>query len=160
MSHVFLALGSNLGDRHAILEAARKAVSALPQTRLLAMSPVYETTPVGGPAGQHPFLNAAMEIETQLVPQELLAALQAIEAQAGREPVAQRERWGPRVLDIDILLYDRRTVTQPGLKIPHPRMHERWFVLRPLADLAPDLEHPILHRSIRSLLADVSQPEP
>lgn len=160
MSHVFLALGSNLGDRHAALEAARKAIAALPQTRLLAMSPVYETAPVGGPAGQASFLNAAVEVETQLSPEELLISLQTVESEAGRESVQTRQRWGPRVLDIDILLYDRRIVTQPGLKIPHPRMHDRWFVLRPLSDLAPDLEHPILHRTVRSLLADVSQPEP
>lgn len=127
----FLGLGSNLGDRR---EHLREAVAALPD--VVAVSPVYETSPVGGPEGQGPFLNCVVELQTELEPRELLAVAQRLEAAAGRE---RKERWGPRTLDVDVLLVDDLTVEEPDLVVPHPRMWERRFVLVPLADLAPEL---------------------
>ncbi|MBV8236977.1 MAG: 2-amino-4-hydroxy-6-hydroxymethyldihydropteridine diphosphokinase [Acidimicrobiia bacterium] len=127
----FLGIGSNLGDRWAYL---RQAVASLPD--VAAVSPVYETSPVGGPPGQGPYLNVVVELDTALGPRELLELARTLEAGAGRE---RRERWGPRTLDVDLLLVGDLTVDEPDLVVPHPRMWERRFVLTPLADLAPDL---------------------
>ena len=127
----FLGLGSNLGDRWAYL---REAVASLPD--VVALSPVYETSPVGGPEGQRPYLNCVVELDTELGPRELLAVARGLEAAAGRE---RGERWGPRTLDVDVLLVDDLSVDESDLVVPHPRMWERRFVLAPLADLAPDL---------------------
>jgi 2-amino-4-hydroxy-6-hydroxymethyldihydropteridine diphosphokinase len=127
----FLGLGSNLGDRRAYL---REAVASLPD--VVAVSPVYETSPVGGPEGQGPYLNCVVELSTELGPRELLEVAQRLEGAASRE---RNERWGPRTLDVDVLLVDDLTVDEPDLVVPHPRMYERRFVLAPLADLAPEL---------------------
>jgi len=127
----FLALGSNVGDRWAYL---RRAVEGLPD--LFAISAVYETEPVGGPPGQEPYLNLVAELRTSLSPNELLVAARRAEAEAGR---VRAERWGPRTLDVDVLLYGDEQVATEELQVPHPRMWERGFVLVPLADLAPEL---------------------
>jgi 2-amino-4-hydroxy-6-hydroxymethyldihydropteridine diphosphokinase len=127
----FLALGSNLGDRWALL---RRGVAGLPD--VVAVSPVYETDPVGGPDDQGAYLNLVVELDTDLSPRELLAAAQRAEAGAKR---VRTERWGPRTLDVDVLLVGHEVVDEPDLVVPHPRMWERAFVLVPLADLAPDL---------------------
>jgi 2-amino-4-hydroxy-6-hydroxymethyldihydropteridine diphosphokinase len=127
----FLALGSNLGDRWALL---RRAVAALPD--VVAVSPVYETDPVGGPEGQGAYLNLVVELDTELSARQLLEAAQRAEAGARR---VRTERWGPRTLDVDVLLVGDDVVDEPDLVVPHPRMWERAFVLVPLADLAPDL---------------------
>jgi 2-amino-4-hydroxy-6-hydroxymethyldihydropteridine diphosphokinase len=127
----FLALGSNLGDRRAFID---RAVAGLPD--VVAVSGVYETDPVGGPDGQGPYLNAVVELSTELSPRELLEIGQRLEAEAGR---VRTERWGPRPLDVDVLLVGELVVDEPDLIVPHPRMWEREFVLRPLADLAPEL---------------------
>lgn len=126
----YVAIGSNLGDRRAHLRGAVDALAGV-----VRVSPVYETAPVGGPE-QGPYLNCVVEIETDLSPEELLAACQAAERQADR---VRTVRWGPRTLDADILLYDDVEVDTADLVIPHPRMHLRRFVLAPLSDLAPDL---------------------
>jgi 2-amino-4-hydroxy-6-hydroxymethyldihydropteridine diphosphokinase len=127
----FLGLGSNLGDREARL---REAVAALPD--VVAVSPVYETEPVGGPAAQPPYLNLVVELDTGRSPRDLLELARRLEAAAGRE---RGERHGPRTLDVDVLLVGDLAVDEPDLVVPHPRMHERRFVLRPLADVAPDV---------------------
>jgi 2-amino-4-hydroxy-6-hydroxymethyldihydropteridine diphosphokinase len=127
----FVALGSNMGDRWAHLEAG---AARLPDA--VAVSRVYETEPVGGPPGQGPYLNMVAELWTTATPVELLAAAQRAEASAGR---TRTVRWGPRPLDVDILLVGDLSVDTPGLQIPHPRMWERAFVLVPLADLAPEI---------------------
>ncbi|MDQ4090831.1 MAG: 2-amino-4-hydroxy-6-hydroxymethyldihydropteridine diphosphokinase [Actinomycetota bacterium] len=124
----YLGLGSNLGDRRAHL---RHAVDALPD--LVAVSPVYETEPVGGPAGQGPYLNLVVALETELSPRELLDVAHRLESVAGR---VRTERDGPRTLDVDVLLVGDLCVHEPDLVVPHPRMWERRFVLAPLADLA------------------------
>lgn len=127
----FVALGSNLGDRWAHLRAA---VAGLPG--VVAVSPVYETDPVGGPGGQPPYLNAVVELDTDIGPRGLLEVGLALETAAGR---VRTERWGARTLDVDVLLVGDLAVDEPDLVIPHPRMRARAFVLVPLHDLAPDL---------------------
>ncbi len=127
----FLALGSNLGDRW---EHLRTAVEGLPD--VVAVSPVYETAPVGGPEGQGSYLNVVAELDTGLSPRQLLALGRRLEAASGR---VRGERWGPRALDVDVLLVGDLEVDDPDLQVPHPRMWERAFVLVPLSDLAPDL---------------------
>lgn len=150
MQHlVYLALGANLGDRLSNLRAAIRSLP--PKVRVLAESRVYETPPWGY-TEQPPFLNMAIRAETDLTPPALLSYLKHIEAQMGRE---KSVHWGPRLIDMDILFYDDLTLNSPNLVIPHPHLHERGFVLAPLADLAPELEHPLLRRSIRDLLARV-----
>jgi 2-amino-4-hydroxy-6-hydroxymethyldihydropteridine diphosphokinase len=128
---VFLGLGSNVGDRWRLL---REAVASLPD--VVAVSPVYETDPVGGPSGQGPYLNCVVELATALPPRQLLGICHRLETAADR---VRHERWGPRTLDIDILLVDGVEQDDPDLQIPHPRMRERRFVLEPLRDLAPEL---------------------
>ena len=129
----FLALGSNLGEREALL---RQAVASIPG--LVAVSPVYETDPVGGPE-QGAFLNCVVELDTDRSPRELLELCRELEADAERVRI---ERWGPRTLDVDVLLVGDLRVDEPDLEVPHPRMWQRRFVLAPLADLAPDLVSP------------------
>jgi 2-amino-4-hydroxy-6-hydroxymethyldihydropteridine diphosphokinase len=124
----YLGLGSNLGDRRAHLRAA---VAALPD--VAAVSPVYETEPVGGPAGQQPYLNVVVALETELTPRDLLDLGHQLEQAAGR---VRTEPDGPRTLDVDVLLVGDLSVREPDLVVPHPRMWERRFVLAPLADLA------------------------
>jgi 2-amino-4-hydroxy-6-hydroxymethyldihydropteridine diphosphokinase len=138
VARAFVGLGANLGDPAAQLGAALAAIDHLPQTRIAGTSSFYRTAPVGYEA-QPDFVNAVAEIETTLSPPELLAALQGIESGAGRE---RSFRNAPRMLDLDLLLYDDRTIDAPGLQVPHPRMHERAFVLAPLVEIAPDVAIP------------------
>ena len=144
----YLALGSNLGDRLATLQRAVDLLDAREGIDALRSSRVYETEPVGPP--QPAYLNAVLEISTTLEPRGLLEAGLVVEAELGR---VRAERWGPRTLDVDVLLYDDREVHEPDLEIPHPRMHERGFVLVPLLELVPD---PMLPggRAISSLRLD------
>jgi 2-amino-4-hydroxy-6-hydroxymethyldihydropteridine diphosphokinase len=133
VTRAFLALGSNLGDRERFLA---DAIAGIPD--LVAVSPVYETGPVGGSASQGPYLNAVVELDTELSPRALLEVCRRLETAAHRvrDP---NDRFGPRTLDVDVLLVGDLTVDEPDLQVPHPRMWERGFVLIPLADLAPDL---------------------
>jgi 2-amino-4-hydroxy-6-hydroxymethyldihydropteridine diphosphokinase len=129
--HAFLGLGSNVGDRRTAL---RRAISALPD--VVAVSPVYETEPVGGPTGQERYLNLVVELDTERTARELLELGGRLEVAAGR---VRGERFGPRTLDVDVLLVGDQTIAEPDLIVPHPRMWERRFVVAPLADLAPEL---------------------
>ena len=135
MPIVYLGLGSNMHDPPAQLEAAVAALRLLPSTHVRRVSHLY-TSKAWGKTDQPDFLNMVVEIDTDLSPASLLHAIKQIEVTQGRTP---GERWGPRPVDIDILLYDNQEINTPTLVIPHPRMWERAFVLRPLADLAPDL---------------------
>jgi 2-amino-4-hydroxy-6-hydroxymethyldihydropteridine diphosphokinase len=137
----FIGLGSNLGDREANLRGALKALAELPGTRLLRESSFIETEPVDSPEGAGFFLNGAAMIETSLAPRELLAALLQIERAAGRDRSGQ-PRNAPRTLDLDLLLYGEQVIDQPDLQVPHPRMHEREFVLWPLLQIASKLTDP------------------
>ena len=149
MSRVFIGVGSNEGERLEHISKAIRALGATSGIRLMQMATIIETEPIGGPP-QGPYLNTVIELETRREPADLLSALQEIERRVGREPSAQR--WAPRPIDLDILLYDDRIIQEPTLSIPHPRMHERRFVLEPLAQLAPEFIHPMLHLSISRLL--------
>ena len=144
-----VSLGSNLGDRRAFILHGLKGLAALPGTRLIAVSSIYETDPVGGPE-QGAYLNAAALLETTLTPHELLNHLLEIERTAGRERAV---RWGPRTLDLDLLLYGDRVIDDARLILPHPRLTGRSFVLTPLTEIAPDLVHPVSCLTIAALLA-------
>ncbi len=148
-----IALGSNLGDRAGHLLAAVGALSRPAQVRLAGLSPIYETAPVGSP-GQGPYLNAVLAVKTTLAPQALLEELLAIERSHGRE---RRVRWGPRTLDLDLLDYGNTVLELPGLVLPHPRLHERAFVLVPLADVAPGWRHPTLRLNAAEMLAKLDR---
>ena len=133
---VVLSVGSNLGDRLGTLQGCVQAIDGLPETDVLAISPVYETAPVGGPA-QPDYLNAVLIVATGLPPQDLLAATQRIESDFGRVRAEGSERFGPRTLDIDIISYDEQISDDPVLTLPHPRARERAFVLAPWHDIDP-----------------------
>ena len=150
MNHnAYLALGANLGDRVRMMSTVVVQIERISETRILALSSLYETTPVGGPPGQPDYLNAVVRIETRRSPHDLLADCLAIERDLGRQRTVPD---GPRTIDIDILLYDEVVLDGPGLIIPHPRMHARRFVLQPLAEIAPGLHHPSFGATIRELL--------
>jgi 2-amino-4-hydroxy-6-hydroxymethyldihydropteridine diphosphokinase len=150
MKHtVYIALGTNLGDRLTNLHTAIS--SLLPEINVLAESHVYETPPWGY-EDQPTFLNMVIKAETNLEPEPLLTYLKQLEVELGRE---QNFRWGPRLIDLDILFYDDLVINTPPLIIPHPRLYERAFVLVPLVDVAPELIHPVLQRSVSQLLGEV-----
>lgn len=131
MTRAYIGIGSNLGDRAASIELALRSLHGLRQTSLLRCSTIFESEPVG-PGDQDLYLNAVAEVATRLAPGILLASLLEIESRAGR---VRRERWGPRTLDLDLLLYGEQSVEEPGLQVPHPRLFERSFVLEPLSEL-------------------------
>jgi 2-amino-4-hydroxy-6-hydroxymethyldihydropteridine diphosphokinase len=153
----FVGLGSNLGDRRRAIASALSALERRPGIAVRAVSSIWETTPVGGPEPQEDYFNAAATIDTIHGPRELLEALLATERALGRHR-RLTERWGPRTIDLDLLLYgtgpggERQVVAdEPGLRVPHPRMHERLFVLMPLAEVAATIVHPILGLTIAEL---------
>jgi 2-amino-4-hydroxy-6-hydroxymethyldihydropteridine diphosphokinase len=154
MALVYLSLGSNVGDRAVVLRRAIAGLPAATRGRVLRVSRLYETAP-WGVRNQPPFLNLALALDTPLAPLDLLAALKEMEAAAGR---TAGPRWGPRPLDIDILLYDQLVQNDPALIIPHPRLRERRFVLQPLADIWP-AGTPLLGQSLPALLRAVADQE-
>lgn len=151
MKLAYLSVGSNLGDREAMLHRALKLLEA-PDLRVRRVSPVYETEPQDV-ADQPWFLNLAAEIETELFPMQLLARIRKVEAQLGRRRGVPK---GPREIDIDILLYGNAVIDTRELIVPHPRMAGRRFVLQPLADLDPDLRHPVTGKTVRDHLNEVT----
>ena len=144
---VYLALGSNLGDRLSNLKDAITSLS--PQMDVKAKSHVYETPPWGY-ENQEPFYNQVLKARTYLAPEQLLKHLKRLEVALGRKPSFQN---GPRLIDLDMLFYDDLVMNTSVITLPHPRLHERGFVLLPLMDIAPDLRHPILQKSVREMIA-------
>lgn len=149
-----IGLGSNLGDRSGLLNAALIQLRRHPHIEVARQSQYHETLPVGGPGAQSAYLNAAAVLRTSLSPQNLLAELQAVETDLGRQRV---EHWGPRTIDIDLLLYGDRTLAAPDLVVPHPRMAWRRFVLEPAAEVAPEMLHPSTGWTIARLLKHLNQ---
>jgi len=151
---VYLGLGANTGNRHQNLKRALALLSG--KIEVGKVSSIYETEPVGN-INQPRFLNMVCQARTSLTPEELLTLAKDIEKKMGRLPAA--ERWGPRPIDIDILFYGDRVIETPELVIPHPRLTERAFVLVPLAEIAPDLVHPVTGKTVRQLLEEVGGKE-
>lgn len=151
VSWAFLGLGSNIGDRLDYLQSAVNALNTHPKVRVDAVSSIYETQPVGGPE-QAAYLNMVVRAATLLSPRALLKVAQGVEADLGRE---RNERWGPRTIDIDILLYDQATIRRRNLEIPHPRLTQRPFALVPLMEVAPGMKLPD-GKSIASTLASLA----
>ncbi len=149
---VFIGLGSNLGDRRNNVERALEELKLSGMVEVKKVSAFYETEPVGPPP-QGKYLDAAAEIETILTPHTLLALLKKVEAGIGRTP--SDIRWGPRKIDLDILLFGDLVIDEEDLKIPHPLLHERLFMLEPLCEIAPDVVHPILKKPVAQILAEL-----
>jgi 2-amino-4-hydroxy-6-hydroxymethyldihydropteridine diphosphokinase len=149
MSLCLMGLGSNVGDRRQTLDEAVARLALYPGVKVVGCSPWQETLPVGGPPSQSSYLNGAVLIETSLSPETLLGVFQRLEAELGR---TRDQRWGPRTIDLDLLLYDRLVLTSPWLTVPHPRMAWRRFVLEPAARIAPDMVHPTIGWTLGRLL--------
>jgi 2-amino-4-hydroxy-6-hydroxymethyldihydropteridine diphosphokinase len=148
---IFLGLGSNVGDREEYIEQAIFLLEKIKGLKVIKRSTNYECPPEGGAKQQPPFINAAIEIVTTLSPEKLLGVCQDIEATLGREKEVE---WGPRTIDLDILLYGDLIKSDDDLQIPHPLMHERMFVLKPLKEIAPNVMHPVLEKTITQLFDD------
>jgi len=149
---VHLGLGTNLGEREAHLARAAGALAAVPGVEIERCSAVFDSAPVG--PDQPRYLNAVIELRTSLPPVELLQKLKSLEQVLGREP---GERWGPRAIDLDILLWGEVIVAEPGLQVPHLALHQRAFALAPLCELAPHARHPVLGQTIQELLAHLPE---
>jgi len=157
-NRAFIGIGTNLGDRAANYREAIVRIASLPDTRVVRQSSIYETEPVGGVKGA--FLNGVIEVETDLMADALMRRMLAIERTMGRKRAAGRKphrngAYRPRVIDLDLLFFNKETVNTRALQLPHPRLHERRFVLAPLAELAPAMIHPKLNASISDLLANL-----
>ena len=148
-ARAFIGAGANLGEPVRQLRQAREQLGKAPGVKFLAASSFYRTQPVG-PVEQPPFINAVFSLDCEISPQDLLALLLDIEGRMGR---VRKERWGPRVIDLDLLFFGDMIIREKGLEAPHPRLHERRFVLAPLAEIAPGFVHPVLQKTVSELLA-------
>ena len=146
----YIALGANLGDRQANIARALDLLRATPGIEVEQASDLIETAAVGGPIGSPAYLNGAVQLQTTLSAEALLDRLLAIEVEIGR---VRCRKWEPRMIDLDLLFYGNQIVDTAKVKVPHPLMHTRRFVLEPLAQIAPGMEHPVLHKTTRELLA-------
>jgi 2-amino-4-hydroxy-6-hydroxymethyldihydropteridine diphosphokinase len=153
----YVAFGANLGDPPATYRAVQERLRQSPDVESCRSSPLYRTTPVGGPPGQPSYFNGAIEVQTPLGPEELHGLLARIQRELGRP---EQSHWQPRTIDLDLILFDDRIVVAPDLVVPHPRAHHRWFVLRPIVDLCPLAMHPVLNRSAAQLLSFLEASRP
>ena len=153
-STAFIGLGANLGERAITIERALALLRAAQNIRVMAVSSFHETQPVGGPPNQPLYLNAAAELKTSLRPRELLDTMLEIERRLGRDR-SSPERNLPRAIDLDVLFYGAEKIDEPGLIVPHPRLHEREFVLGPLNEIAPEWLHPVLKKSVAQLMREL-----
>lgn len=151
MSQAYISLGSNLAKREENIQRAIKLINDHPAINVVKISPIYETEPVGF-KDQNWFLNAVIELDTTLGYQKLLCVLKQVEAKLGKKI---ERKWGPRTIDLDILFYDDLILNSQDLQIPHKLMHQRRFVLIPLAQIAPNVKHPILNKTIKELVAEL-----
>ncbi len=154
METAYIGFGSNVGDRIDFCDRAVTLLSLLPHSQITGVSSLYETEPVkdGSDPGDGWFLNGVVQLQTEVTPKSLLTVLREIERALGRD---QDNRSGPRTIDLDLLFYGDRAIDEPGLVVPHPRVHQRRFVLMPLRELAPLLTHPVTHRSVEEMLAEI-----
>ena len=153
---VFIGIGSNLGERRSNCREARQRIAQMPKTRVVKESSLYESEPHGN--AKTWFANSVIEVETEMTSPELLKKLLAIEEEMGRKRV-KGKKWGSRIIDLDILFFDNEIMNKRNLRIPHPRLQDRRFVLLPLSELAPQLIHPSLNVSVSELLATVKDPK-
>jgi 2-amino-4-hydroxy-6-hydroxymethyldihydropteridine diphosphokinase len=159
----FIGIGSNLGDRAGNYREAIQKIAAIPGTRVVRQSSIYETEPVGDELMlKWPFLNGVVEVDTEVTPEELMKRLLTIERGMGRKPFKGRKplrgKYKPRIIDLDLLFFDKEVINTRALTVPHPRLHERRFVLAPMAELAPTLMHPKLNQSISEMLSSLKTP--
>ncbi len=150
-ARAFIGAGANLGEPVRQLRQAQDALQKSPDIKFLAASSFYRTQPMG-PVEQPPFINAVFSLEPEIGPRDLLSLLLDIEQKMGR---VRKERWGPRVIDLDLLFYGDMVIGGGGLEVPHPRLHERRFVLAPMAEIAPGFVHPVLKKTVSELLAEL-----
>ena len=148
----YIALGANVGDRERNIWDAIDRLERDGDVEVARVSSLVENPAVGGPADSPPFLNAAARVVTTLSPHELLGKMLDVEREMGR---VRRERWEPRTIDLDLLFFENRVIDTPDLKLPHPRMEERRFVLQPLAEVGPEVLHPVLQKTVRELLTEL-----
>jgi 2-amino-4-hydroxy-6-hydroxymethyldihydropteridine diphosphokinase len=146
----YIALGSNLGDRAAMLRAAIEKLNAVTGTKVVKVSGFLDNPAIGGPADSPTFLNAAAAVETDLEAESFLNLLLSIEQSLGRY---RQEKWGPRTIDLDLLLFGDLVIRTQKLTLPHPLMHERDFVLKPLVEIAAEVMHPVIHRTMKQIAA-------
>jgi 2-amino-4-hydroxy-6-hydroxymethyldihydropteridine diphosphokinase len=156
LNRAFIGLGANLGERETQIRSALERLNATPGISVAKVSKLIETDPVGGPPGQPKYLNGAACLRTTLAPRQLLERLLEIEKELGRDRSGKKLN-APRLIDLDLLLYEGQTLAEPGLVVPHPRMAEREFVLRPLCEIAPQAVHPLLKKTAREMLAAFSR---